>query len=187
MVNNGKEFLEFVLNDWHPDSRLGGMLNIVAPDMERSKRLIIEVLWKNWNCDEYDRDTSTITSIERDILINGTVEDLIREYKEIIVIMSRVALYILRHERTALLPPKPRDSLKGWSNGDKFTKAIQIDGIDGCYYVEDNELMHRCDDTDDVQVSDLTELKVWQYNQLVNRLLMHYPDYEIDKLEGKFI
>ena len=66
-------------------------------------------------------------------------------------------------------------------------KKIKIDGIEGCYYVENNELMHKCDDTDDVQVSDLTELKVWQYNQLVNRLMMHYPDYKIDKLEGKFI
>ena len=78
-------------------------------------------------------------------------------------------------------------NLKGWSNGDKFTKAIQIDGIEGCNYVEGNELMHRCDDTDDVQVSDLTELKVWQYNELVNLLLVHYPDYDIDIQEGKFI
>ena len=67
-------------------------------------------------------------------------------------------------------------------------KKIKIDGIDGCYYVEDDTLIYSCDDyADDVQVSDLTELKVWQYNQLVNRLLMHYPDYKIDKLEGKFI
>ena len=66
-------------------------------------------------------------------------------------------------------------------------KKIEIDGIEGCYYVEDDTLIYSCDDTDDVEVSDLTELKVWQYNQLVNRLLMHYPDYNIDKLEGEFI
>ena len=66
-------------------------------------------------------------------------------------------------------------------------KKIELDFMEGWYYVEDDTLIYSCDDTDDVEVSDLTELKVWQYNQLVNRLLMHYPDYKIDKLEGKFI
>ena len=66
-------------------------------------------------------------------------------------------------------------------------KKIEIDFMEGYYYVEDDTLIYSCDDTDDVEVSDLTELKVWQYNQLVNRLLMHYPDYKIDKLEGRFI
>ena len=66
-------------------------------------------------------------------------------------------------------------------------KKIKIDFMEGYYYVEDDTLIYSCDDTDDVEVSDLTELKVWQYNQLVNRLLMHYPDYKIDKLVGKFI
>ena len=69
-------------------------------------------------------------------------------------------------------------------------KKIEIDFMEGCYYVEEGQLIYSYDvqdDADDVQVSDLTELKVWQYNQLVNRLLMHYPDYKIDKLEGKFI
>ena len=66
-------------------------------------------------------------------------------------------------------------------------KKIEIDFMEGWYYVEDDTLIYSCDDTDDVEVSDLTELKVWQYNQLVNRLLMHYPDYKIDKLEGRFI
>ena len=78
-------------------------------------------------------------------------------------------------------------------------KKIKIDGIEGWYgeegwyCVENDELLYKCGafkdkkDINTVIVSDLTELKVWQYNQLVNRLLMHYPDYKIDKLEGKFI
>jgi len=67
-------------------------------------------------------------------------------------------------------------------------KKIKIDFMEGWYYVEDDTLNYSCDDyADDVEVSDLTELKVWQYNQLVNRLLMHYPYYKIDRLEGKFI
>ena len=67
-------------------------------------------------------------------------------------------------------------------------KKIKIDGIPGWYYVEEDTLIYSCDDyADDVEVSDLTELKVWQYNELVNQLLVHYPDYDIDKLEGKFI
>ena len=66
-------------------------------------------------------------------------------------------------------------------------KTIKIDGIEGSYYVENNELMHRCDDTDDVQVSDLTELKIWQYDRLVTELNEHYPDYPIKHLEGDFI
>ena len=66
-------------------------------------------------------------------------------------------------------------------------KKIEIDFMEGYYYVEDDTLIYSCDDTDDVEVSDLTELKVWQYNELVKQLHKHYPDYEIDKLEGKFI
>ena len=45
-------------------------------------------------------------------------------------------------------------------------KRIKIGGIEGWYYVEDDTLIYSCDDyADDVEVSDLTELKVWQYNQ----------------------
>ena len=43
------------------------------------------------------------------------------------------------------------------------------------------------DDIDDVQVTDLTELKVYQYNELITKLNKYYPDYNINKLEGKFI
>ena len=69
-------------------------------------------------------------------------------------------------------------------------KKIEIDFMEGCYYVEEGQLIYSYDvqdDADDVQVSDLTELKIWQYNELVKQLHEHYPDYNIDKLEGKFI
>ena len=38
-----------------------------------------------------------------------------------------------------------------------------------------------------IDVSDLTELKVWEYNQLVDELNKHYPDYPIEYLEGRFV
>ncbi len=81
-------------------------------------------------------------------------------------------------------------------------KKIRIEGIEGYYYVQeistlpnDNHLIYnvnynednQVDDIDDVLVSDLTELKVYQYNELVTKLNKYYPDYNINKLEGKFI
>jgi len=38
-----------------------------------------------------------------------------------------------------------------------------------------------------VQVEDLTELRVWEYNELVGKLNKHYPDYAIEYLEGRFV
>ena len=38
-----------------------------------------------------------------------------------------------------------------------------------------------------VDVEDLTELKIWEYNKLVDELEKHYPDYPIEHLEGRFI
>ena len=38
-----------------------------------------------------------------------------------------------------------------------------------------------------IDVSDLTELKVWEYNQLVDELNKHYPDYPIERLESRFV
>ena len=38
-----------------------------------------------------------------------------------------------------------------------------------------------------VQVEDLTELRVWEYNELVDELNKHYPDYPIEYLEGRFV
>ena len=37
------------------------------------------------------------------------------------------------------------------------------------------------------EVEDLTELKVWQYQELVKQIKQLYPDYNIDYLIGKFI
>ena len=71
---------------------------------------------------------------------------------------------------------------------EKKLKRIKIDYIEGCYYVEDDTLIYSCDDyADDVQVSDLTELKVWQYNVLVSALNKHNPEYSIKKLTGRLI
>ena len=38
-----------------------------------------------------------------------------------------------------------------------------------------------------IDVTDLTELKVWEYNKLVEELNTHYPDYPIEYLEGRFV
>ena len=38
-----------------------------------------------------------------------------------------------------------------------------------------------------VDVTDLTELRVWEYNLLVEKLNIHYPEYPIEHLEGRFV
>ena len=38
-----------------------------------------------------------------------------------------------------------------------------------------------------VDVTDLTELRVWEYNLLVDKLSIHYPDYPIERLESRFV
>ena len=38
-----------------------------------------------------------------------------------------------------------------------------------------------------VDVTDLSEMKVWEYNQLVSKIQKHYPDYPIEYLEGRFV
>ena len=70
---------------------------------------------------------------------------------------------------------------------EKKLKRIKVDDIEGCYYIENNELLFIDDSIDECQVSDLTELKVWQYNVLVRALNKHYPDYKIKLLTGRFI
>tara|TARA_R100001440_G_scaffold38412_1_gene58071 strand:- start:798 stop:986 length:189 start_codon:yes stop_codon:yes gene_type:complete len=61
---------------------------------------------------------------------------------------------------------------------------IKINGIDGYYYVEDDCLIYHCIDLqDDVDVSDLTELTVHQYNELNNKLVETF-NYN---LNGRFI
>jgi len=61
---------------------------------------------------------------------------------------------------------------------------IRINGIEGYYFVEDDCLIFYCSDLqDDVQVSDLTELTIHQYNELNNKLAETY-NYN---LNGRFI
>ena len=38
-----------------------------------------------------------------------------------------------------------------------------------------------------IDVEDLTEMRVWEYNQLVDELHKHYPDYPIESLESRFV
>ncbi len=60
---------------------------------------------------------------------------------------------------------------------------IKIDNIPGYYTIENNELLY-CNDNETIQVSDLTELTVYQYNQLSMSIDAAYPEYE---LKGRFI
>ena len=38
-----------------------------------------------------------------------------------------------------------------------------------------------------VQVEDLTDWTIYEYNDLVSELHKHYPDYPIEHLEGRFV
>ena len=73
----------------------------------------------------------------------------------------------------------------------------KINGI-GLYRIQhynlfEDELQFWCidenpfDEDSWVIVEDLTELKVWEYNSLVNFLEIHFPEYNIEELKGKFI
>ena len=73
-------------------------------------------------------------------------------------------------------------------------KKIRIEGIEGYYIIENDELIYNYDDDlqckdecNEVIVEDLTELKVYQYNELAKNLWVYYPDYNINKLKGRFI
>ena len=67
-------------------------------------------------------------------------------------------------------------------------KKIKVYDIEGYYYVEDNYLCYYCDDLDDdIDVSDLSDLTISQYNDLVGKLNKYYPEYPINHLEGRFI
>tara|TARA_Y100001938_G_scaffold65193_1_gene90689 strand:- start:1894 stop:2124 length:231 start_codon:yes stop_codon:yes gene_type:complete len=75
-------------------------------------------------------------------------------------------------------------------------KIIEISGVlyrcvefeGGIYlqsnYKKPNNVVY---DNNWVDVEDLTELKVWEYAELVIQLEKHYPDYPIEHLEGRFI
>ena len=68
-------------------------------------------------------------------------------------------------------------------------KKIKIHCLEGYFYVEDYYfLYYSCKDLqEDVEVSDLTDLTINQYNELVEKLNKHYPDYAIECLTGRFI
>jgi len=101
---------------------------------------------------------------------------------------------------------------KGFGGGvciwcDKIGKSVTVKDTDqqfftfnrvGMYRVQhynifDDELQFCCidespyDEDNWVIVEDLTELKVWEYNSLVNFLKIHFPEYSIKELKGKFI
>ena len=38
-----------------------------------------------------------------------------------------------------------------------------------------------------VDVTDLSEMKVWEYNELVDKLNKVFPEYPIEYLEGRFV
>jgi len=65
---------------------------------------------------------------------------------------------------------------------------IKISNTEGYYYINNNELIYSYGyNEDEVQVSDLTDLTVYQYNQLVMSINGVYPDYDIKELKGRFI
>ena len=38
-----------------------------------------------------------------------------------------------------------------------------------------------------IDVTDLSEMKVWEYNELVDKLNKVFPEYPIEYLEGRFV
>ena len=68
-------------------------------------------------------------------------------------------------------------------------KIIEIDDLDDFYYkIEDNVLYWSEYGIEELnEVEDLTELRVWEYQELVKQIKKHYPDYNIEYLKGKFI
>lgn len=66
-------------------------------------------------------------------------------------------------------------------------KQIRIDGIPGHYYIEDGYLLYSINGNEPIQVSDLSDLTIYQYNQLAMSINAAYPNYNIDILKGQFI
>ena len=48
-------------------------------------------------------------------------------------------------------------------------------------------LLWKAEDLGWGDVEDLTDFTVYEYNQLVEELHKHYPDYPIEYLEGRFV
>lgn len=57
----------------------------------------------------------------------------------------------------------------------------------GYYYIDNNTLIYKYNDGSEVEISDLTELRVWEYQELVKQIKKHYPNYNIEYLKGMFI
>ena len=66
---------------------------------------------------------------------------------------------------------------------------IIIEEIDDWYYILIDNVLYYSESgiRDIVEVEDLTELTVWQYNYLVRELNIHCPKYSITQLEGRFV
>ena len=54
------------------------------------------------------------------------------------------------------------------------------------YLESRQELTNGCRDNW-VQVEDLTDLRVYEYNTLVDELNKYYPDYPLERLESRFV
>ena len=75
--------------------------------------------------------------------------------------------------------------------GKPIIKVSEVEFIvsewEGNLYLESRqEITNGCRDNW-VQVEDLTDLTVWEYNELVSELHRWYPDYPIEYLEGRFV
>ena len=64
-------------------------------------------------------------------------------------------------------------------------RCVEFEG--GIYLQSKFKEIDLLEPMDFVDVEDLTELAVWEYNKLVDELEKHYPDYPIEHLEGRFI
>ena len=89
--------------------------------------------------------------------------------------------YVINYNNNAL------GTLEKMVDQQKKTNLIKVNGYN--YYVDGNELISCSPHMDDceVQVSDLTDLKVWEYNELVNKIKKHYPEFKMNRLEGRFV
>ena len=112
------------------------------------------------------------------------------EYKEIPVNDIRIALNKLTDEEVDdMLLERAKYRLEKYPviklNKEMNYRCVEYDNqTDGKGYF----LQYRWRQDDEwIDVTDLTELKVWEYNKLVDSLNKHYPDYPIEYLEGRFV
>lgn len=72
-----------------------------------------------------------------------------------------------------------------------MSKKVEVNGYS--YSVDGNELISHSKHERwgryrwEVQVSDLTDMKVWEYNELVDKIKKHHPNFKIEKLEGRYV